>query len=1077
MRKVKGKDEENFKHPKNDVLILQYANTALGNRLDHQKRIISQLKLSESSYRAICECYEFFFTSYFAGWKNFLGKLERLNLLVKRQDNNERQTSKFKQLFDSMGEMVQIVNKLKECMEKTTKDALAQIPNSSTISSTTTIGSNATSNANNTNAVSKQRAQTNAAALQDLQKITKQRVENFLKNFENIYADVAIDCATYGQRMNEAVKSLAQNNDANETMRRLYRENSQLQTKIKEQETFLSKSVPLAETEKEFIMNYFGNQSKQYEELLQKYTEEREISERLSLRIRQKMDYCITSITAKVGQDPSQILQKIIQNNPNYALSNAANAATSLAGKENQSQSNLLLQSQSSQNQIGQQQQNQMEIEDPTSNTNNSQQENKQEEKEGYECICGGYQTEYFSQKYEETLKQLLETQQKLITTQTVINTSPSCVMTASFTQPVQNIQNGNGINTSATNGQQTAQGVQQQQQQSQQEQVIGNQNGQSNQQMNSSGDAVSNSDGNKNNSQNFELNGSASVGSSIMPSLKKQESIQVQQQLLSQPALVTQVSTNIQDELCDGKLRLPITEKLQILQKRNEQLVQEKSELEKYMREREIDLKNMEDKFFRSGAYQSLAAQTEELLKITIQMRSQLKEAKQQISDIEKQRFREMQEVLTKFKDEKETLLKQLHEAREGVYKTQLGDAMRENLKQHFNFEKYTQPLYEQLKKTDESLNIQREQNRDLEQKKQQLNEQIIQLQKQNNDLQAKLNEKEQQINYLQSQIGFTGESYVEDKNFKYPNHKDTLKFLEKVMNDMCSAGQTNQDQIKKFRELIEYIRNREDKINQLQKTIKQNDLEKKKLQSNQDEVWKEYENLDKSFTQMKARCDQVTQELKLIQEREQGLEYKNLEIQMQFQKEKQSYSILVVADQQKKDNTKNLIENLEDQNKQLLQQNNNLSTIIEEINHQKQLIQQQLDENTVLLLDTQQKFDLLNKKFGDITEKYNELIANHEKIQQKLQTAYEVLDNSESKNTSAESAEVAQLKDKIQNMRLLLQCSCGQNFKDTILQKCLHPFCRECIDKQIRLRQRTCPKCRTAFGQNDVKTLYLDH
>ncbi|KAL4486155.1 hypothetical protein ABPG72_012208 [Tetrahymena utriculariae] len=1073
MKKVKGKDEENFKHPKNDVLILQYANTALGNRLDHQKRIISQLKLSESSYRAICECYEFFFTSYFAGWKNFLGKLERLNLLVKRQDNNERQTSKFKQLFDSMGEMVQIVNKLKECMEKTTKDALAQIPNSSTNSNTTPIGGNATSNANNTNAISKQRAQTNAAALQDLQKITKQRVENFLKNFENIYADVAIDCATYGQRMNDAVKSLAQNNDANETMRRLYRENSQLQTKIKEQETYLSKSVPVADTEKEFIMNYFGNQSKQYEELLQKYTEEREISERLSLRIRQKMDYCITSITAKVGQDPNQILQKIIQNNANSILGNTTNAL-SVGGKENQSQSNLL-QGHSSQNLIGNQQQNQMEIEDQTSNINNSQQENKQEEKEGYECICGGYQTEYFSQKYEEALKQLLETQQKLVATQTVINTSPSSVMTTAFTQPVtvQSTQNGNNASASSSNGLQTSQGLQYQQQ-SWQEQSSGNQNGQSNQQMNSSVDAITNSDGINNNCQNFELNGSASVGSSIMPCLKKQESIQIQQQLLSQPALLTQVSTNIQDELCDGKLRLPITEKLQILQKRNEQLVQEKSELEKYMREREVDLKNMEDKFFRSGAYQSLATQTEELLKITIQMKNQLKDAKQQISDIEKQRFREMQEVLTKFKDEKETLLKQLHEAREGVYKTQLGDAMRENLTQHFNYKKYTQPWEDQLEKVSEILTIEREHNRDLEQKKQQLNEQIVQLQKQNSDLQAKLSEKEQQINYLQSQMGFTGESYVEDKIFKYQNHKDTIKFLEKVMNDMCSAGQTNQEQIKKFRELIEYIRNREEKIAQLQKAIKQNDLDKKKQQQNQDEIWKEYENLDKSFSQMKARCDQVNQELKLIQEREQGLEYKNLEIQMQFQKEKQSYSILVVADQQKKDNTKYLIENLEDQNKQLLQQNNNLQTTIEEVYQQKQLIQQQLEENTVLLLDTQQKFDLLNKKFGDITEKYNELIANHEKIQQKLQTAYEVLDNSESKNTSTE---VSQLKEKIQNMRLLLQCSCGQNFKDTILQKCLHPFCRECIDKQIRLRQRTCPKCRTAFGQNDVKTLYLSH
>ena len=38
MRKTKGKDEDNFKNPKIDMVILQWANTALGNRLDNYKR-------------------------------------------------------------------------------------------------------------------------------------------------------------------------------------------------------------------------------------------------------------------------------------------------------------------------------------------------------------------------------------------------------------------------------------------------------------------------------------------------------------------------------------------------------------------------------------------------------------------------------------------------------------------------------------------------------------------------------------------------------------------------------------------------------------------------------------------------------------------------------------------------------------------------------------------------------------------------------------------------------------------------------------------------------------------------------
>lgn len=110
-----------------------------------------------------------------------------------------------------------------------------------------------------TNPINKQRNSSNAAALGDLQKITKTRIESFLKSFENIYTEVAIDCATYGQRMNDLIKTFAQNNDANDTMRRLYTQNIQLQTKIKEQETYLANNIPAAETEKDFLINYFAN--------------------------------------------------------------------------------------------------------------------------------------------------------------------------------------------------------------------------------------------------------------------------------------------------------------------------------------------------------------------------------------------------------------------------------------------------------------------------------------------------------------------------------------------------------------------------------------------------------------------------------------------------------------------------------------------------------------------------------------------------------------------------------------------------------------------------------------------------
>lgn len=51
---------------------------------------------------------------------------------------------------------------------------------------------------------------------------------------------------------------------------------------------------------------------------------------------------------------------------------------------------------------------------------------------------------------------------------------------------------------------------------------------------------------------------------------------------------------------------------------------------------------------------------------------------------------------------------MKSVQEAREGVYCTQLGEIMRENLNLYFDYKKYTQPLQEQLCKMSESLDFQ---------------------------------------------------------------------------------------------------------------------------------------------------------------------------------------------------------------------------------------------------------------------------------------------------------------------------------------------------------------------------------
>ncbi|PWN46270.1 BRE1-domain-containing protein [Ceraceosorus guamensis] len=56
------------------------------------------------------------------------------------------------------------------------------------------------------------------------------------------------------------------------------------------------------------------------------------------------------------------------------------------------------------------------------------------------------------------------------------------------------------------------------------------------------------------------------------------------------------------------------------------------------------------------------------------------------------------------------------------------------------------------------------------------------------------------------------------------------------------------------------------------------------------------------------------------------------------------------------------------------------------------------------------------------------------------------------------------------------LLRCSaCNDRYRNTILVKCLHTFCEECVNARVQTRQRKCPHCAAAFATSDVQPLYL--
>jgi E3 ubiquitin-protein ligase BRE1 len=60
--------------------------------------------------------------------------------------------------------------------------------------------------------------------------------------------------------------------------------------------------------------------------------------------------------------------------------------------------------------------------------------------------------------------------------------------------------------------------------------------------------------------------------------------------------------------------------------------------------------------------------------------------------------------------------------------------------------------------------------------------------------------------------------------------------------------------------------------------------------------------------------------------------------------------------------------------------------------------------------------------------------------------------------------------------HLMAVLKCStCKNKFRDTVLTKCSHTFCRPCVDARISSRQRKCPACGIGFAQSDVLKIFL--
>ncbi|KAE9033529.1 hypothetical protein PR003_g8701 [Phytophthora rubi] len=97
-----------------------------------------------------------------------------------------------------------------------------------------------------------------------------------------------------------------------------------------------------------------------------------------------------------------------------------------------------------------------------------------------------------------------------------------------------------------------------------------------------------------------------------------------------------------------------------------------------------------------------------------------------------------------------------------------------------------------------------------------------------------------------------------------------------------------------------------------------------------------------------------------------------------------------------------------------------------------------------------------------------------NCETYRKKVEDVERQLQHAKSTSSTGELTDLERFE--LRDLQKLVNCSvCQDRRKDVIITKCHHMFCKECIENNLKSRNRKCPTCKKMFGHDDVKSVWF--
>lgn len=475
-----------------------------------------------------------------------------------------------------------------------------------------------------------------------------------------------------------------------------------------------------------------------------------------------------------------------------------------------------------------------------------------------------------------------------------------------------------------------------------------------------------------------------------------------------------------------------------------------------------QLEMEVSEERFIRSRAFKSLVSQAKNIAKSMESLKRHNDELQRINDDFNENKYKEIRNIQIREEEKRSALevqIQSLHSKMSQIEKDKDEAISSLNLLKKEKVQQRTSVNYNYIIE-------------DLEEERTRLKKQSNELNKEKNDLANRLEEEQRKNEELKDQ------AILREIEISKMSHED---FSKEITEDQAIV------RLKEYRNEVDEFRSQ---IKLKDYTITRNESAIRQLKTDLKSEMRKNETLIKEIELTGNAYDETMK--------------KNKSLASQLVDQDQNI-IQLMNERLKENNWKMLMEKQQSIYEEQLKSKESLIMQLQDVLREEQKLSNgRLESNLALegkFRSIEQKLSTISSSHNESTRKYEELLNCKKELQEKLREAEKlciknatdciqykflfehgerVWKENEEKLVKLKESQLCMSNDEIflaefTKSRKLIRCSqCNTRNKDCLLTKCLHLYCRRCIEYNLSQRNRKCPSCFTKFTSEDVRTFY---